>query len=633
MMVRRWRLLVAVVSMTMVCALAPQAAADAVSTPGWADGWQQTSYPAIAAERDTAIVMSDGIALRANIFRPAAADGRATDTPLPVLLSMTPYLKQGADPVAGGGMIGLSQELIRSGYVSVVVDVRGTGVSQGVWDVLGPREQADTLEVIEWAARQPWSNGSVGMSGASYLGINTVQAAAHRPPALKAILPVIPGSDLFRDIVGTGGAIGLGFMPMWLSIVNGGKWASGLQAMQQGRFDPRWLADRLAAPATMLPELAAVLASPDLAALPPATVDLAGYSDWYRARQSDPSRIQVPTFVIGGWHDIFANSQPAIYDAIPLPPGQKQLLMGNGYHATATKGFGEPGAPPSVTAFQRAWFDKWLKGIDTGIENYGPVTLYQQGGGWTSGDSFPRAGVDYQRRYLTADPSASAPHAVFDGSLSRTGPAAVDQLTVAPGLRGLCSRQAIEGTAGMVAMLPGGTTCEFDSRFAEAEALTFSTAPAETATVLSGRMNLHLNTVLDATDGFWAVSVNDVAPDGTSTVLSTGQLVAGLRAVDEARSTRTPEGDYLEPYHPLDIAAVAPQTPGAPTVLDIGLLATDAVIQPGHRLRIDVYAFNVPRALPIGASIAAGGLRPQQVRLDPAEPSYLTLPLHGRPGF
>ncbi|MEU8901533.1 CocE/NonD family hydrolase [Nocardia sp. NPDC048505] len=633
MILRRWRPLVAVLSMAVLGAPAPQAAADAVSTPAWAGQWQQTTYPAVSAEHEVALTMSDGIVLKANIFRPADAAGQPIGTPLPVLLTMTPYMKQTSEPVPGGGMVGLSQELIRSGYVSVVVDVRGTGVSQGIWDVLGPREQADTLEVIDWAARQPWSNGAVGMSGPSYMGINTVQAAAQRPPALKAILPIIPGSDLFRDIVGTGGAIGLGFMPMWLSIVNGGKWASGLQALQQGRLDPRWLTDRLASPATMLPELASVFASPDLAALPPATVELAGYSDWYRARQSDPSRIQVPTFVIGGWHDIFANSQPDIYNAIPLPPGQKQLVMGNGYHATATKGFGVPGGPPAVAAFQRAWFDKWLKGIDTGIEEYGPVTLYQQGGVWTSGDSFPRTGAAYEKRYLTADSSASAPHATFDGSLGAAAPAAPARLTVAPGPRGLCSRQAIEGTAGLIAMLPGGTTCEFDSRYAEAEALTFTTAPAGTATVLSGPINLHLNTVLDAPDGFWAVSLNDVAPDGTSTVLSTGQLVASLRAVDDERSTRTPAGDYIKPYHPLDINARADQTPGAPTVLDIGLLATDAVIQPGHRLRLDVYAFSVPRALPTGASVLASGLRPQHVQLDPAEPSYVTLPLHGRPGF
>ncbi|MCU1647396.1 MAG: cocE 1 [Nocardia sp.] len=627
------------VSVAVVCAFAPPAVAgdpDALSAPGWADAWQQTTYPGVAVEHDVPLTMSDGTVLKANVYRPADDQGRAVDTPFPAIVTMTPYTKLMSDLTADmsgplAGQMGITPELVRAGYVEVVADVRGTGFSEGVWDVLGAREQADTLEVIDWASHQPWSNGKIGMTGASYLGITAVQAAAHRPPALKAILPIIPGSDLFRDIVGTGGAIGIGFMPMWLSLVNGLKWVPDLQALLQGRFDATWLSDRLADPATELPQLFQALSSPDLSNLPPSTVDLAGYSDWYRERQSDPSQIQVPTFVVGGWHDIFANSEPKIYDAIPLPPGEKQLVMGNGYHATATVDFGSPGAPPQVPAFQRAWFDKWLKGIDNGVDSYGPVTLYQQGGGWRTTDSFPRPDLSYERRYLTADSSASAPHAVADGSLSAAPPATSAQLTVAPGIRGVCSRQASEGTAGVALIL--GKGCELDSRFAEAEALTFTTAPADAPTALSGPMNLHLNTVLDATDGFWDVSVNDIAPDGTSTVISSGQLTAALRAVDPQRSRRTPDGDYIEAYHPLDVTARDPQIPGQPTTLDIGLLATDAVIQPGHRLRIDVYAASILRALPLGVTMRDSGLRPQHIQLDPADPSFVTLPIQGRSGF
>ncbi|WP_435824512.1 CocE/NonD family hydrolase [Nocardia rhamnosiphila] len=618
--------------MAMVCALAPahvaQAGPENAVVPGWADAWQSTVYSAVFSERDVPITMSDGTVLRADIHRPAGSDGRPTETPLPVVVVMTPYAKQASVPVAGSGaaagQMGVTSELVRSGYVEVVVDVRGTGASQGLWDVLGPREQDDTVEVIDWASRQSWSDGTVGMTGASYLGIAAVQAAAHRAPALKAILPIVPGSDLFRDIVGTGGAIGAGFMPLWLGMINASKWIPDSAALAQGRGDPRWLADRLADPATLVPELIEVLTAPDLAGLPPETLDLAGYSDFYRARQSDPSRIEVPTFLVGAWHDIFANSQPRIYDAIPLPPGRKQLLMGNGYHVTATDGLGGNGAPPALPALQRAWFDKWLKGIDNGIDRYGPVTIYQQGGGWSATDTFPRADIDYQRRYLTAEPSGTAGHAAFDGSLHADTSAAVTKMTIVPGARTFCSRQAIEGTAGLIPLL--GTACELDSRFNEADALTFTTAPVSSPVMLSGPMNLHLNTVLDAPDGFWSVSLNDVAPDGTSTVISTGQLTASLRAVDPARSTQTPDGDYADPYHPLDLSDRDLLIPGQPTTVEIGLQAIEAVIQPGHRLRLDIYAFNFPRALPIGATMAAGALRPQHVQLDPDAPSYLVLP-------
>jgi putative CocE/NonD family hydrolase len=572
--------------------------------------------------------MSDGTVLRADIHRPADSAGRPTETPLPVVVVMTPYTKEASKPVAGAGatsgQMGATSELVRSGYVEIVVDVRGTGSSQGLWDVLGPREQEDTLEVIDWTSRQSWSDGTVGMTGASYLGIAAVQAAAHRAPALKAILPIVPGSDLFRDIVGTGGAIGSGFMPLWLGMINVSKWIPDSAALAQGYGDPRWLADRLADPATLLPELIEVLTGPDLSGLSPETLDLAGYSDFYRARQSDPSRIEVPTFLVGAWHDIFANSQPRIFDAIPLPPGKKQLLMSNGYHVSAADGLGGNGAPPTVPALQRAWFDKWLKGIDNGIDRYGPVTIYQQGGGWTTTDAFPRADIDYQRRYLTADPSGTADHAAFDGTLRTDAPTALTRVSIVPGVRSYCSRQAIEGTAGLIPLL--GTACELDSRFTEADALTFTTAPVSSPVTLSGPMNLHLNTILDAPDGFWSVSVNDVAPDGTSTVISTGQLTASLRAVDPARSTQTPDGDYADPYHPLELSDRDLLAPGQPTALEIGLQATEAIIQPGHRLRLDIYAFNFPRALPIGATLAASGLKLQHVQLDPNAPSYLVLP-------
>ena len=78
-------------------------------------------------------------------------------------------------------------DLIRSGYTQVVVDVRGTGFSQGKWQTFKSREQKDTVEVINWAARQKWSDGKIGMSGVSYSGINQIYAAKMAPKALKAI--------------------------------------------------------------------------------------------------------------------------------------------------------------------------------------------------------------------------------------------------------------------------------------------------------------------------------------------------------------------------------------------------------------------------------------------------------------
>src|SRR5699024_4308538 len=121
------------------------------------------------------------------------------------------------DAIAGGGIRSFSvdRDLVRSGYTQVVVDVRGTGFSQGTWQVFQDREQRDTVEVIEWAAAQPYSNGRVGMTGVSYSAINQLQAAAENPEVLGAIFPVEPGADLLADVVAPGGGLGIGFMPAW----------------------------------------------------------------------------------------------------------------------------------------------------------------------------------------------------------------------------------------------------------------------------------------------------------------------------------------------------------------------------------------------------------------------------------
>lgn len=639
----------------------PTGGADALAWTAAADA--PPEYPQVAIDWDVPITMSDGTVLQANIYRPADAAGRAVDTGLPTVLNITPYTKLAgnlvdsiqqipgvSEPVLdflaglnfagtpfdgiteltqavdGGGLrvFAVNRNLVQNGYAQVVVDARGTGFSQGKWDVLGPREQQDSAELIDWASRQPWSDGKVGMSGISYSAINSVQAAALRPPALKAIFPVEPSNDLLRDIVGTGGALGAGFMPLWLTLVNALKFVPDVQSILQGEFDTRWLTDRLEDPVTLLPELVNAVTAPTIADIRPETLQVAQDSRFYEDRAADLDRIEVPTMVYGGWHDLFTRSGPIIYNGIPIAPGAKQLIMGDGYHTNPGAEFGRPGNPPRLDALQRAWFDHWLKGVDNGIERYGPVTMFQQGGGWTTSDQFPRAGAQSQRSYLSAAPSGTAGHSGYDGSLTASPTPDNARLTVAPGLRGICSRDAALGTAGAAAIL--GSACTKDSRFNEAEALTFTSAPAEQPTQISGSTNIHLNTVLDRPDGFWVATMNDVAPDGTSTPLTHGAIVASLRAVDQSASTRSPNGDYIDAVPELTVETRQPVVPGVPTTVDLSLLPTDAVIAPGHRVRIDIYASSVPRYLPLGPMLLDSGLAPQHVQLDPSNPSFVNIP-------
>ncbi|NMM87504.1 peptidase S15 [Rhodococcus sp. SRB_17] len=627
-----------------------------------ADGPQQ--YPGVNVQWDVPITMSDGVVLKANVYRPADASGVAVDTKTPTIVNMTPYTKMVsaladaafslpeleaplmkfvdelnlsgtpvtglqdlAEVVTGGGLrtFTVDQSLIRSGYSQVVVDVRGTGFSQGTWQVLQQREQQDTVEVIDWASSQSWSDGDVGMSGVSYSGINQIYAASEQPPALKAIFPVEPGGDVLRDVVAPGGGIGIGFMPVWLAAVNGTKWLPNVQSMLDGTFDWTWLADRQADPMTFVGLLLNALTVPSIADITPDLKDLLeSNSSLRRDLISHPENINVPTMVYGGWHDIFTNSEPKIYNAIPLPPGQKQLIMGDTYHLNFGSGFGGEGAPPRLDVLQRAWFDHWLKGIDNGINTFGPVTLFQQGGGWTTTDQFPRAGMSYQRVYLGAQSSETSPGSAHDGSLTAQPPGDSATLTVAPGMATACSRDSAQESMGIVAILD---MCAKDARFSERDALSFTSAPVDEPTEISGAVNLHLNTSLDTTDGYWTATLNDVAPDGTSRVITSGQLTSSLRAVDDSKSVKSANGDYVDPYYILDLDSRQPIVPGRPTALDVGLAATDAILQSGHRVRIDVYASNFPKGMLLRPLLNESQLAPQHLVLDPTAPSFVNIPV------
>jgi putative CocE/NonD family hydrolase len=159
---------------------------------------------AITVELDVPMQLRDGVTLRANIYRPAD-EGR-----WPVLMTRLPY---GKDLPIGGALLDPVQAA-RRGYVVIVQDTRGTGTSDGVWYPF-VHEAQDGVDAIAWAAALPWSDGQVGMYGASYFGFTQWSAAIHRPPALKAIVPFQTWRDPLNGMGGRGGALELGTSTGW----------------------------------------------------------------------------------------------------------------------------------------------------------------------------------------------------------------------------------------------------------------------------------------------------------------------------------------------------------------------------------------------------------------------------------
>ncbi|MDL9948887.1 CocE/NonD family hydrolase [Gordonia sp. ABSL11-1] len=631
----------------------PTGGADGIRWREQVDG--KPLYPRVAIDRDVVLTMSDGVRLRATVIRPANRFGQTVLTPYPAVVNINPYNRVAIDfldhtlhaPVVGralhtasasidgtgsgleglttltktlaGGVFdvfGINRNLVRNGYVQVIVDVRGTGASQGKWQILGAREQQDSVEIIDWVAEQEWCDGGVGLAGWSYSAINSLQAADKRPAALKAVFAVEGCDDIVRDIYITGG-MPSAFIPAWLSAVNLLKWvpnpASPIRDVLRGDT-ARWLRDRVKSPATEIGSL--------LWGFLTARDDRIFDDPYFDERDPQVDRIDVPTFTVGAWHDLFGRSATGVYERLKLEPGRKQMLVGDGYHIDVGSGYGGKFSPPRLDVLEHAWFDRWLKGHRNGVEYYGPVTMLQQGGAWTSGPSFPRPGVRPQRLYLSDASSGSADHAEHDGSLSSEPVDHVSSLHVRADVKGMISRDMTQVTAGAAQAF--GRSFTVDARYQEQGGLSFTTEPVTGATTISGAMNLRLNVATTAHEAIWAVTVNDVAPDGTSTVLTNGALSASNRALDPSSSTYASDGSLLSAHHYLSRKRKLPVPADEPVRIDVDLVPTDAVLEAGHRLRVDVYAASFPRYLTVVPDLIKARGRRQRLVLDPHHPSYLT---------
>ncbi len=190
----------------------------------------------LRVDRDVAVPMKDGVLLRVNVYRPCG------DDPAPVIMSAHPYGKDNhphrtrrgwslnlqyrimnqSEPVQISSETGWEAPdpvwWVARGYAVVNADLRGAGTSDGVGSLFSDAEAADIVELIEWAGVQPWSTGSVGMLGVSYLAIAQYKAAALHPPSLKAICPWEGFTDAYRDFMTPGGVVEDGFTKIWLSM-------------------------------------------------------------------------------------------------------------------------------------------------------------------------------------------------------------------------------------------------------------------------------------------------------------------------------------------------------------------------------------------------------------------------------
>lgn len=471
------------------------------------------------------------------------------------------------------------------GFVSVRLDVRGSGSSEGVnTDEYMVIETQDGFDAVEWFASQPWCDGNVGMFGSSYGGFTCLQVASLQPPHLKAIAPIYSTDDRYTDDCH----------------YKGGAFKAYYDTGTYG---------------TMMVSLNALPASPE--AFPSTWQQIwkdrldknEPYMQLWLAHQTDDAywrpgslrpdydRIKAATFIIGGWQDGYPNPPARMYENMTCA---KKLMVGPWNHSRPDVAI--PGPRIHYLHEMRRWFDLHLKGVDDGVSKEPPVTFYVQSydrpdqtrrdttGVWRSEAAWPPAGSSKRTYYLKNG-------AQTDGTLMSSAPAskATAQITNDPaaGLQGgLWSGGLPFGLAG-------------DQRPDEARSLVYTTAALKEPVTVCGYAVVRLRASSSAPVAMFVAKLADVAPDGTSALVTRGVLNGTRR-----NSMVDPEA----------------MTPGEEYDFEIELDCTAWRFEAGHHIRLAISGSDFPNSwptpLPAVLSVVTG-----------PKASSLTLPVVGGEGL
>jgi uncharacterized protein len=530
------------------------------------------TQPRIVVERDVEVAMRDGTILRANVYRPEQAEQ------MPVLLQRTPYGKDGSD-------VAFCMLSAARGYAVVVQDTRGRWASDGVHYPMRD-EFDDGYDTVEWAARQPWANGKVGMWGGSYVGWTQWTAAASKAPSLVAIYPEITFTDTYGDCFCPAGALALGVAVSW------GLGSVASMAIQRLDVSPEERAQWMEELADALDGMAkgGLLRTLPLTDMPLLSRPEIGqaFLDIFAHREYDGfwapmdvrrhlQEISIPAFNVGGWYDIFAQATVANYCQMRAAGHQGKLLMGPWLHGPVSgvvgeADFGVRAGDMFVLSYELRWrwFDYWLKGIDNGIVDEPPVRIFLMGRNtWRDEQEWPLARTVYTPCYLHSDGAANTLRG--DGVLSLTPQAAEppdhyvydpkDPVPTRGG--GLCCSAAA---------LPAGP---YDQRKVEErqDVLVYTSAPLEEELEVTGPVQVILHAATSAVDTDFTAKLVDVGVCGYARNVCDGIVRARYRHGSQA---------------------VVLLTPGEVEEFTISLGPTANVFMPGHRVRLEVSSSNFP---------------------------------------
>jgi predicted acyl esterase len=512
----------------------------------------------------TWIPMKDGVRLAATLYMP---DGAKPGEKFPALLEYLPYRK---DDGTAAGDYPKHAYFARRGYVGVRVDIRGFGASEGAPPEreYSEQEQLDGEQIIAWLARQPWSNGNVGMFGISWGGFNSLQMAMRHPPALKAILAVDATAELFHDDV---------------------HYIDGMAHIDEFELNMDMAEGWTGAPDYPLDEK---VMGPRFETPPWSLLYLRHQHDgpFWRERVRPLSEITIPSFLIGGLLDGYRDNVP---DMLVQAKGPIKAIVGPWNHT-----FPHDAVPgPRIEWRDQAvrWFDHWLKGRDTGVEQDPRLVIYMQHwhppdpnlrdipGEWRREDVWPPRDAKASTLFLQAN------HMLANSA----GASDKHQLKYIP-------------SVGVEAGFWWGELLS-DPRPVDAFSLVYDSAPLSDEAAILGRPHAILQASADAPLADWFARLSDVAPDGTVTQI-TG---AGLNGAQRESMSE-----------PRDLE------PGKIYPLEIEMHLTSWVFPKGHRIRLAISNALWPMILPtpyaMTTSLELGGTGGSRLVLP-------VVPVHGAP--
>jgi uncharacterized protein len=503
----------------------------------------------------------DGTKLRYDVTRP---DGPG---PFPVLVNYEGYAAGSASD--DNGVSTYQQRLLDRGYAIVGVSVRGTGCSEGTFDPFDLTMGRDGADAVEWAARQPWSNGRVGMIGVSFGAITQLLTAAERPPHLVAISPDSATSDLYRDVAYPGGVLEYDFTFAWTGVQKEGGTEYALTgAPRDGdtACDKNYVSHetRNLQPRYFIPTL--ILNHP--------FVDDEGGLWNIRAPRAGFPKIDVPVYLFNQWQD--EQLPGRIYESLDLfsHPDQVWANFTNGNHA-------RPLYSPTDQNQVLRFYDHFVKGIANGFESTPHLSIDME-------TAFVRNGKGNEPAWSITRPSFDA-GAVPTPLYLHAGRSMGPSLPSAAGgsdsyLYPLPSADVLEpgpslSTGGPH---PDNSTGQFTFKAPQLRggSVAYTSAPLTHDLVVAGPGSLDLWLSSTSRDTDLQATITEVRPDGQEEYVQRGWLRASHRVLDPAKST------VLRPYPTHRRGDVESLVLNRPTFMRLEIFPFAQAFRRGSRIRV-----------------------------------------------